>query len=139
MLYSKENNGFYDKDINSTIPDDCIEIDHDYYLSLLEGQAKGLKIQTDKKGYPVLVEPVYEEIKYIPIITKRQAMLQLDSIGLYDELIELINQTENKTLKIEFEYSSNFERESPFIIGMAQKFNLSDDQVDELFIEAAKL
>lgn len=72
-------------------------------------------------------------------ITKRQAMLQLDEIGLYDKLIEFINQSENKKLKIEFEYSSSFERNSPVIIGMAQQFSLTDEQVDNLFAEAAKL
>lgn len=75
----------------------------------------------------------------IPPISKRQAMLQLDSIGLYDDLITFINQSENKTLKIEFEYSSSFERNSPVILGMALQFKLSDEQVDNLFIEASKL
>lgn len=72
-------------------------------------------------------------------ITKRQAMLQLNEIGLYDDLIEFINQSENKKLKIEFEYSSSFERDSPVIIGMSQQFSLTDEQVDNLFAEAAKL
>lgn len=44
-----------------------------------------------------------------------------------------------KRLRIGFEYLNSFERDSSFIIGIAQQFNLTNEQVDQLFIEAAKL
>lgn len=86
-------------------------------------------------GKWIYVEPVKE----IQAISKRQAMLQLNAIGLYNDLIEFINQAENKTLKIDFEYSNNFERNSPVVLDMAKQFNLSSEQVDNLFREAIKL
>ena len=142
MFFSKTTNGFYDVNLKESYgdswPKDALEISDELYHNLLDGQTQGKVISSDKKGNPILVEPPVQAA-IIPTITKRQAMLQLDEIGLYDDLIEFINQSENKKLKIEFEYSSSFERDSPVIIGMAQQFSLTDEQVDNLFIEAAKL
>lgn len=127
-IYAKVNSSAQtiDESNNPICPDGYIE---------MKEQRPDIDYIAQADGTWLYVEPVQE----IAPITKRQAMLQLDTIGLYDNLIEFINQTENKTLKIEFEYSSNFERYSPVILGMAKQFNLSDEQVDDLFIEAAKL
>ena len=106
----------------------------DGYIEMIEPRQSNEHI-AQEDGTWLYVEPVKEILP----ITKRQAMLQLDNIGLYDDLLEFINQTENKILKIEFEYSSSFERDSPVILGMAKQFHLSDEQVDNLFTEAATL
>lgn len=84
--------------------------------------------------------PIIEYETVVPrSITKRQAMLQLNKVGLYEPLISMINETENIELKIEFEYTTVFDRNSQFIAAVAQSFNLSDEEVDNLFIEASKL
>ena len=141
MNFSAQNKAFYDEVLKENYgeswPKDAIKIDDTLYIEIMKGQSEGKAIKADDKGYPILVEP--EGPAIIPAITKRQAMLQLDTAGIYDSLLDFINQTENKKLKIEFEYSTSFERSSPFIIGMAKQFNLSDEQVDNLFTEAAKL
>ena len=64
IFYSKSTGGFYNQDLHAdhipgcNIPDDAIEITDEYHIELFEGQANGLQIITDKKGYPVLSEPV---------------------------------------------------------------------------------
>lgn len=83
-----------------------------------------------------------EWVEYTPVpekITKRQAMLQLNKVGLYQSVLDMTSNADNINLKIEFDCATEFERKAPFILGMAKALNLSDEQVDSLFIEAALL
>ena len=142
MQYSKMTNGFYDNALKELYgdnwPNDLIEITDTAYYYLLKGQTEGKVIISDETGAPILVDSA-QQYTIINSITKRQAMLQLDSIDLYDDILNFINQSESKILKIEFEYSSIFERNSPVVLAMAEQFKLSDEQVDLLFAEAVKL
>lgn len=53
--YSAKNNGFYSTEVSGdNLPDDATEITQDEWLSLLQGQAEGQMITSDKKGNPVL-------------------------------------------------------------------------------------
>lgn len=55
---SKQNKGFYDSEIHSSLPSDVVEITKSYHRELLEGQSNGkiINFETDS-GIPVLVEP----------------------------------------------------------------------------------
>lgn len=58
MRYSATTNGFYAEDIDyASVPDDCVKISEDDYLSLIDGQASKKEIipDPDKPGYPKLV------------------------------------------------------------------------------------
>lgn len=72
-------------------------------------------------------------------ITKRQAMLQLSKVGLYESVTTLINSADNLALKIEFDCATTFARNSSFINSVCQHLNLDDANIDNLFIEASKL
>ena len=78
MLYSKSTNGFYDKDIHGdNVPADVVEISHEFYQSLFEGQSEGKLISSNEDGYPILVErpgPTLEE-KAIAIRSDRNAKI----------------------------------------------------------------
>ena len=60
--------------------------------------------------------------------------------NLYDKVQNIINSFEDETTKqamqIDWEYSTEFYRNSPFIKMVADKLNLSDEDVDNLFIQA---
>lgn len=60
--------------------------------------------------------------------------LLLNKHGLYDAVEDLI--AENRTLKIAYNRALYFRRLDPFIIQAAEALNLSDEQVDELWLSA---
>ena len=89
-----------------------------------------------KQSIARYVEP--EVIKYVPSsITMRQARLYLYSIDRLED-IEAIVQT-RKDWQIEWEYASEVERSSLLISILKDKLELSDIEVDDVFIEASKL
>ncbi len=58
MLYSPTTKGFYTNEIHGdTVPKDVVTITDAQHKVLLEGQAKGMVITSDKNGYPCLVAP----------------------------------------------------------------------------------
>lgn len=58
MFYSKSTGGFYSNEIHGDkIPEDAIEITHEYHAALLEGQSQGKIISADENGYPILINP----------------------------------------------------------------------------------
>lgn len=78
---------------------------------------------------------------YIPdSISAKQAKMVLLYNNLYDKVQNIINSFEDETTKqamqIDWEYSTEFYRNSPFIKMVADKLNLSDEDVDNLFIQA---
>lgn len=57
MFASKSTGGFYEPSINTSMPDDVVEITSDIHSELLEGQSKGRVIAWGADGFPVLVDP----------------------------------------------------------------------------------
>jgi hypothetical protein len=75
-------------------------------------------------------------------ITMRQARLQLHAIGKLAAVQEAINQLPEppKTeAQIEWDYAAVVERASPFVALLTPALGLSDEDMDDLFREAAKL
>lgn len=70
-------------------------------------------------------------------ITPRQLRLQLLSVGLLDEVEALC--TTDRAMSIWFEYSLDFQRSHPMIETMAVQLGLTQDDMDNFFIEASKL
>ncbi|HDS9455791.1 TPA: tail fiber assembly protein [Enterobacter asburiae] len=69
-IYSPVNGAFYNDELEAdyrsaeTWPDNYVSVLDEDYVSLMEGQADGKIIISDKNGYPVLAEPpapTYEE------------------------------------------------------------------------------
>ena len=71
-------------------------------------------------------------------ITPRQIRLQLSNLGMRQAVEDFVA---GRSLEIKdwWEFSLSFERNSPLLIESATQLGLSAEQVDELFIEAAKL
>lgn len=70
-------------------------------------------------------------------ITMRQTRLYLLSIDLLDTVENIVSQ--NKAWQIEWEYASEVQRTNQLIVAMQQELELTDAQVDEMFLEASKL
>lgn len=56
-FYSATTSGFYDSAINTSMPDDVVEISTENHTELLAGQSEGKVISWGDDGFPVLVNP----------------------------------------------------------------------------------
>ena len=70
-------------------------------------------------------------------ITPRQFRLQLLTLGLLDE-VEAMCATD-KAMGIWFEYSLDFQRSNEMLINAGMQLGLTEEQMDNFFIEASKL
>lgn len=72
------------------------------------------------------------------VVTRRQAMLALLAAGKLDAVDQII-QAAPKAVQITWETAQDFERNNPLIDALAPQIGLADADIDNLFIEAAKL
>lgn len=75
-------------------------------------------------------------------LTARQARLALHSIGKLTDVpaaIAALPEPQKTNAEIEWEYATHIERNNPFVAVLASALQLTDDQVDHLFIEGVKL
>jgi hypothetical protein len=71
-------------------------------------------------------------------VTPRQARLALLANGLLDQVTASVNSAGGATL-ITWEYASVFLRTDPLITSIGAALNLTDAQIDALFVQAATL
>lgn len=73
-------------------------------------------------------------------VTMRQAKLALLQAGLLDDVDAVIAaEATPKSIKIEWEYASEVQRDWVNTLGLAEMLGLTDAQLDDLFILAAGL
>ena len=70
-------------------------------------------------------------------ITMRQARLHLLDLGLLDDIEALV--AFDRRWYIEWEYANEVLRTSPLIGAIKENLNLTDEQIDTMFIEASVL
>ena len=110
------------EDIHTFVKPDGTEVPLEQYCKTLEIGA--------------YIEP--EPIIIIPqVITMRQARLQLLEVGLLDD-VEALVALDRKS-QIEWEYASEVYRQSTLIESVKGALNLTDAQIDNMFVEASKL
>tara|TARA_R110000782_G_scaffold263592_1_gene356302 strand:- start:812 stop:1207 length:396 start_codon:yes stop_codon:yes gene_type:complete len=89
----------------------------------------------------VLIAPVGSTEKFVPqSVSAYQAKAALFDFGIYDLVNSWINsdKADFKT-KLVWENAGTFNRNSHFLEKLAPKFNLTDDQIDSLFIAAHEI
>ncbi|QKF72795.1 hypothetical protein AFAEC_0604 [Aliarcobacter faecis] len=108
-----------------------------------------IHIFVDKKGKEYLLEEYCKTQKISPYIepklllivpnsiTMRQARLYLLNIDLLDAVEEIIAQ--NRKWQIEWEYAIEVKRDSFIVEAIQNSFNLTDEQIDSMFVEANKI
>jgi hypothetical protein len=87
---------------------------------------------------------IEEYKKSIPIqVTMRQARLALLNAGLLDDVEAAINNIENESIRrliqIEWEYAIDIRRDWEALQIISQIMNISEEQLDELFLMASRL
>ena len=102
------------------------------------------ELRANWTGYSWIDMPYssYEYVYREPVpeaITMRQAKLALLTVNLLATVDEAIATSTDETLKIEWEYATECRRDWQNLITMATALGLSEVQLDELFIEGAKL
>ena len=95
----------------------------------LEQYCKTLKIGAYIEPEPIIIIP--------EVITMRQARLQLLNDELLDE-VEALVALDRKS-QIEWEYASEVYRQSPLTESVKGGLNLTDTQIDNMFVKASKL
>lgn len=71
-------------------------------------------------------------------ITQLQGKLQLEKIGLYATVEAIVNEAGPPT-KIYWETASTWRRTSPILNELAKQLQMSEEGLDQFFIEAAKI
>ena len=72
-------------------------------------------------------------------VTMRQARLELLNRGLLDSVNATLATLNNAQAQIEWDYSNEVQRDNELINALSSALGLSQDDIDSLFIEAAKL
>lgn len=75
-------------------------------------------------------------------ITMRQCrlkLLDLNLIGLVDQAINSLPSPQKEQAQIEWEYASEVRRDNPLIGQLMQALGMGETELDNLFIEGAKL
>ena len=110
------------EDLHTFVEPDGIEV-------LLEQYCKTLEIGAYIEPEPIIIIP--------QVITMRQARLRLLEVGLLDDVEALV--TLDRKSQIEWEYASEVYKQSPLIETIKGALNLTDTQIDAMFVEASKL
>jgi len=88
------------------------------------------------------------KIKPEPVIVPKSVSMRQARLALYNKgLLHLVDETislmpikeQREKAEIEWEFSSNVERDSFLVYGLAGGLGLTDEMLDALFIEASKL
>jgi hypothetical protein len=112
------------------------------YGILMDGQI----ITTDQKiDYITREEYMLATGEDVPVeevpfsITPAQGRMMLLQMGLLSAVKSAIENSTNEALKIFWEYSGSWDRDSPHVKKMAWLLGMSEDQTDTFFIEANKI
>lgn len=71
-------------------------------------------------------------------VTPRQARLALHAAGLLDQ-VEAAIAAGDKSTQLTWEYAVEFRRDDQLINSLGKQMGLTDEQIDNLFIEASNL
>ena len=77
-----------------------------------------------------------DELK-VKVITPLQAKMQLDKVGLLDDVEAMA--ASNRQTQLYWEYALEIRRDHPTLQAMASALGLNDEQLDEMFMEASKI
>jgi hypothetical protein len=91
----------------------------------------------------VIDENKAKELNKVTVITLRQAREIVIRSGLFNaietNINNIMNETERLIARNYWEYSEVFERNHPVLLTLVSALGITDEQLDNMFIEASKL
>ncbi|MFA7278643.1 MAG: hypothetical protein WC100_00945 [Sterolibacterium sp.] len=117
------------------MPDDAIPVDRTFRNAWTDTTPEPM-IDIDPVRAAQISNPVPESV------TMRQARLALLGAGLLDTVNSAIASmpgAAGESARLEWEFSSEVQRNKTFVVSMASALGLSNAQLDALFIQAAAL
>lgn len=99
----------------------------------------------DKSNWEFIDNPANQipDKPLVPMtVTMRQARLALLKAGklsMVASVIDSLPSPDKEYVQIEWEYSQTVERNRPYVIQLGEALGLSEEELDNLFIEAIKL
>ena len=154
-MYFKD--GFFDDSYGGFVPEGAVEISQDKYIELLNGQAQGKQIVSNKQGKPVLIElqpsPAHElnldTLSWEISAEKQTALLAETQTRLIANIDEHAAKIYSTWTRFESEYrerqtaaegfkSANYEGEcSRYISDFAQRARLDNKTATNLILTQA--
>ena len=89
-----------------------------------------------------IIDAKQPEIVIPQVVTMRQARLALLSAGKLsqvDAVIDSLPEPHKSAARIEWDYSSEVQRDRPFVQQIGAALGYTSEQLDHLFLEASKL
>lgn len=80
-----------------------------------------------------------ETPKSVTMRQARLALLNIGKLGTVDSAIASMTGIYGDAARIEWEFSSEVHRNRPLVLALAPILNMTDAQLDQLFVEASKL
>ncbi|WP_151690818.1 hypothetical protein [Acinetobacter junii] len=162
LNFSEKNQAFYDLNLNySDLPGDLVALSDDQYKSAFASLQKGCHVFKDltcseprptqyhiwNRGKWVDKRTQSEKridfLNTLKPLTRRQfklALLENDLLEKVESTIDNIpDLTLRKRMQIEYSESVEFQRQSESVITMCEMLELSEDQVDQLWLHAMSL
>ena len=72
-------------------------------------------------------------------LTPRQIRMQLTNSGLRQQVEDIVANSNDYALKDWWEYSLEYKRDNEILISLGVQIGLTSEQIDNMFIEGAKL
>lgn len=131
----------YDSDIHGdNIPDGAVQVDDALFFQTINETDGVWTLNADGS---ITKEPLPPAPPYVPqSVTMRQARLALLGAGLLTQVNDAVASmagVEGESARIEWEYATRVERNSPLVDGLAAALNLDGASLDNLFTSAAGL
>lgn len=73
------------------------------------------------------------------VATPLQAKVVLYNMGLYEQVENAINSSNNSIIKLAWNNALQFKRTSPAVLEICNTLNFTEEQIDQLFEEAIKI
>ncbi|EIM25762.1 hypothetical protein [Microvirga lotononidis] len=127
---------FYAPEINgSDIPDAAIQITDEQWLEFISNGG----FRRWENGGVVPYSPPTPEPPFPSVVTAAQAKIALFNGGLLDQVKAVVAAHPYEIVRIWFADANNWERGNPYVQALGVEIGLTDEQMDELFVQASKI
>lgn len=141
ILYVIGSNGYFQRTMEyPDDPDNINGIPYGTTKKAVPDLSEGQYAVWNGSGWDITLNapPPEAPVKFVPeSVTKYQAKMALIQAGLYSEIDQFIRDSNDNVLKVAWYDADTFQRSNPFIAALGIRFELTSDQIDDLFIMAA--